>query len=44
GIDTEQAVSAIINGFCEEVFKKLPPEFSVEATKLLGLKLENSVG
>ena len=44
GIDPEKAVSAIINGFCEEVFKKLPPEFSVEATKLLGLKLENSVG
>ncbi len=44
GIDTEEAVSAIINGFCKEVFKELPGEFAVEATRLLGLKLENSVG
>ncbi|MBY0404813.1 MAG: Fe-S cluster assembly protein SufB, partial [Cyanobacteria bacterium] len=44
GIGTEDAVSAIINGFCKEVFKELPGEFAVEATRLLGLKLENSVG
>lgn len=44
GIETEEAVSAIINGFCKEVFKELPGEFAVEATRLLGLKLENSVG
>jgi len=34
----------IINGFCKEVFVHLPMEFAVEATKLLGLKLEGSVG
>lgn len=44
GIDTEEAVSAIINGFCKDVFRELPGEFAVEATRLLGLKLENSVG
>ncbi len=44
GIDTEQAVSMIINGFCRDVFIHLPMEFAVEATKLLGLKLEGSVG
>jgi Fe-S cluster assembly protein SufB len=44
GIDTEEAVAAIINGFCTDVFKELPGEFAVEATRLLGLKLENSVG
>jgi Fe-S cluster assembly protein SufB len=44
GIGTEEAVSMIINGFCKEVFQQLPMEFAVEATKLLGLKLEGSVG
>ena len=44
GIDAEEAVSMIINGFCREVFTQLPMEFAVEATKLLGLKLEGSVG
>ena len=44
GIGPEEAVSTIINGFCKEVFKELPGEFAVEATRLLGLKLENSVG
>jgi Fe-S cluster assembly protein SufB len=44
GIATEEAVSTIINGFCKDVFKELPGEFAVEATRLLGLKLENSVG
>jgi Fe-S cluster assembly protein SufB len=44
GIDGEEAVSMIINGFCKEVFRQLPMEFAVEATKLLGLKLEGSVG
>jgi Fe-S cluster assembly protein SufB len=44
GIPTEEAVSMIINGFCKEVFQQLPMEFAVEATKLLGLKLEGSVG
>lgn len=44
GINIEDAVTTIVNGFCKEVFKELPGEFAVEATRLLGLKLENSVG
>jgi Fe-S cluster assembly protein SufB len=44
GIDAEQAVSAIINGFVRDVFTQLPMEFAVEAGRLLGLKLEGSVG
>ena len=44
GIGSEDAVSMIINGFCKDVFVHLPMEFAVEATKLLGLKLEGSVG
>lgn len=44
GIAQEDAVSLIINGFCKEVFRELPMEYAVEAQKLLGLKLEGSVG
>jgi Fe-S cluster assembly protein SufB len=44
GVGNEEAVSMIINGFCRDVFTQLPMEFAVEATKLLGLKLEGSVG
>jgi len=44
GLSQEDAVSLIINGFCKEVFRELPMEYAVEATKLLGLKLEGSVG
>jgi len=44
GINAEEAVSMIVNGFCKEVFQQLPMEFAVEATKLLSFKLENSVG
>lgn len=44
GIGSEDAISMIINGFCKDVFVHLPMEFAVEATKLLGLKLEGSVG
>ncbi|MDR0499333.1 MAG: Fe-S cluster assembly protein SufB [Holophagales bacterium] len=44
GISIEDAISMIINGFCKEVFRELPMEFAVEATKLLSLKLEGSVG
>ncbi len=44
GLDMEGAISLIINGFCKEVFKELPMEFSVEAVKLLEMKLEGSVG
>jgi len=44
GLDTEEAVSLIVNGFCKEVFRELPMEFAVEAQKLLGISLEGSVG
>jgi len=44
GIGNEEAVSMIINGFCKDVFQQLPMEFAVEATNLLGLKFEGSVG
>ena len=44
GIFTEDAVSLIVNGFCKEVFKKLPMEFAVEAQKLMEVSLEGSVG
>ncbi len=44
GIDTEEAVSLIVNGFCKEVLAELPMEFAVEAQKLLGISLEGSVG
>jgi len=44
GIDAESAVAMVVNGFCKEVFKELPMEFAVEATKLLEVSLEGSVG
>jgi len=44
GIGNEEAVSMIINGFVKDVFTQLPMEFAVEAGRLLGLKLEGSVG
>ena len=44
GISSEDAVNLIVNGFCKEVFKKLPMEFAVEAQKLLAVSLEGSVG
>jgi Fe-S cluster assembly protein SufB len=40
----EKCISIIVNGFCKNVFKELPLEFSVEAVKLIEMKLENSVG
>lgn len=44
GIDTEKAISLIVNGFGKEVLNKLPMEFAVEAQKLLEISLEGSVG
>lgn len=44
GISTEDAIGLIVNGYCKEVFKELPMEFAVEATKLLNISLEGSVG
>jgi Fe-S cluster assembly protein SufB len=44
GIDTENAISLIVNGYAREVLNKLPMEFAVEAQKLLAITLEGSVG
>ncbi len=44
GIDTESAISLIVNGYAKEVLSKLPMEFAVEAQKLLAISLEGSVG
>jgi Fe-S cluster assembly protein SufB len=44
GLNTENAISMIVNGFCKEVFQELPMEFAVEAQKLLSVSLEGSVG
>jgi len=44
GIDTENAISLIVNGYAKEVLNKLPMEFAVEAQKLLAITLEGSVG
>ena len=44
GINPEEAVSMIVNGFCKRVIRELPMEFAVEATKLLGISLEGAVG
>jgi Fe-S cluster assembly protein SufB len=44
GLSEEDAVSLVVNGFCKEVFRELPMEFAVEATRLLSISLEGSVG
>ncbi len=44
GINTEDAVALIVNGYAKEVLNKLPMEFAVEAQKLLAISLEGSVG
>ena len=44
GLDAEEAVSLIVNGFCKEVLRELPMEFAVEAQKLLSVSLEGGVG
>ena len=44
GIDEEDAVALIINGFCKEVLQALPMEFALEAQKLVAISLEGSVG
>ncbi|MGB4655265.1 MAG: Fe-S cluster assembly protein SufB [Bacteroidales bacterium] len=44
GIDMENAIGLIVNGYAKEIFKKLPMEFAVEAHKLLSISLEGSVG
>jgi Fe-S cluster assembly protein SufB len=44
GLEVQDAINMIVNGYCKEVFKHLPMEFAVEAQKLLGVSLEGSVG
>ncbi|HLD16698.1 MAG TPA: Fe-S cluster assembly protein SufB [Coxiellaceae bacterium] len=44
GLDQENAVSLIVNGFCKSIFKELPMEFAVEANKLMAVSLEGAVG
>ena len=44
GLDEEDAVSCVVNGFCKDVFQKLPLEFAAEANQLLKVTLEGSVG
>ena len=44
GVSSEDAHFMIINGFCRDIFKELPWEFAVEASQLLKVSLEGSVG
>lgn len=44
GLGPEDAVGLIVNGYAHEVLSRLPMEFAVEATKLLQVSLEGSVG
>jgi Fe-S cluster assembly protein SufB len=44
GMDEEEAVALVVNGFCREVLQELPMEFAVEAQKLVAISLEGSVG
>nr|YP_010951521.1 Probable ATP-dependent transporter Ycf16 [Laurencia catarinensis]WMP12460.1 Probable ATP-dependent transporter Ycf16 [Laurencia catarinensis] len=44
GINVEEALSLMINGFCKEILNSLPMEFAVEADRLLNLKLEGTIG
>ncbi|MFV9931053.1 MAG: Fe-S cluster assembly protein SufB [Francisella endosymbiont of Hyalomma asiaticum] len=44
GLSEEDAIAMIVNGFCKEVFNRLPLEFAVEAQKLMEVSLEGAVG
>lgn len=44
GLNAEEAMGLIVNGFCREVLQELPMEFAVEAQKLVSISLEGSVG
>ncbi|HYS49744.1 MAG TPA: Fe-S cluster assembly protein SufB [Xanthobacteraceae bacterium] len=44
GLDAEEAVALVVNGFVKDVLQKLPMEFAVEAQKLISISLEGSVG
>jgi Fe-S cluster assembly protein SufB len=43
GIKKEDAIAMIVNGFCRDIFQKLPMEFAVEANKLMEVSLENTI-
>ena len=44
GLDVEEAMALVVNGFCKSVFQHLPMEFAVEAQNLLGVSLEGAIG
>lgn len=44
GLNQEEAIGLIVNGFCREVMQKLPMEFAIEAQRLIGIQLEGSIG
>jgi Fe-S cluster assembly protein SufB len=44
GMDEEEAVALVVNGFCKEVLQALPMEFAMEAQQLVAISLEGSVG
>ena len=44
GMDEEEAVALVVNGFCKEVLQELPMEFAMEAQQLVAISLEGSVG
>jgi len=44
GMDEEEAVALVVNGFCKEVLQALPMEFAMEAQSLVAISLEGSVG
>ena len=44
GLDEEDAVNLIVNGFCKQVFNMLPMEFAVEAQALMNVSLEGAIG
>nr|YP_009394948.1 Iron-sulfur cluster assembly protein SufB [Polysiphonia stricta]ARW63510.1 Iron-sulfur cluster assembly protein SufB [Polysiphonia stricta] len=44
GINIEEAIGLMINGFCKDILKELPMEFAMEADRLLNLKLEGTIG
>jgi Fe-S cluster assembly protein SufB len=44
GLDEEEAVALVVNGFVRDVLQQLPMEFMAETQKLIGISLEGSVG
>ena len=44
GFDEDDALNLVVNGFCKDVFQKLPLEFAAEANSLLNVTLEGAVG